>query len=156
MIAQRTCLGMLLIVFAAVGFLLCSSEALADAKANRTVTVTCDPLVTPDFDKCDAEEQLTVVNGCGITIQVSFNGGAFQTVLAGGSIQFDCTNDLHDCYTVNVPGAGGGMETSSGCSEPAGWEVPTLSEWVLIVLALSVAGFFVWQLMRRRKAVASV
>ena len=132
---------------------LCSGEALADPKGNRTVTVTCDPLVTPDFGQCDAEEKLTVVNGCGITIQVSFNGGAFQTVLAGGSIQFDCTNDLHDCYTVNVPGAGG---TSTGCSEPAGWEVPTLSEWLLIVLALSVGAFFIWQLKRRRKAVASV
>ncbi len=153
MIAQRTCLGMLLIVFAAVGFLLCSGEALADGKGNRTVTVTCDPLVTPDFGQCDAEEKLTVVNGCGITIQVSFNSGAFQTVLAGGSIQFDCTNDLHDCYTVNVPGEGG---TSTGCSEPAGWEVPTLSEWLLIVLALSVGAFFIWQLKRRRKAVASV
>ena len=31
---------------------------------------------------------------------------------------------------------------------------PTLSQWVLIVLALSVAGFFVWQL-KRRKAVIS-
>ena len=31
---------------------------------------------------------------------------------------------------------------------------PTLSQWVLIFLALSVAGFFVWQL-RRRKAVIS-
>ena len=33
--------------------------------------------------------------------------------------------------------------------------IPTLTEWVLIVLALSVAGFFVWQLKRRRKAVIS-
>jgi len=34
--------------------------------------------------------------------------------------------------------------------------IPTLTEWVLIVLALSVAGFFVWQLKRRKKAVVSV
>jgi hypothetical protein len=32
---------------------------------------------------------------------------------------------------------------------------PSLSEWVLIVLALSVGGFFVWQLKRRRKAVVN-
>jgi hypothetical protein len=32
---------------------------------------------------------------------------------------------------------------------------PTLSQWVLIVLALSVGGFFVWQLRKRRKAVVS-
>ena len=37
-----------------------------------------------------------------------------------------------------------------------GHSFPTLSEWVLIVLALSVGGFFVSQLMRRRKAAASV
>jgi len=29
---------------------------------------------------------------------------------------------------------------------------PTLSQWVLIVLALSVGGFFIWQLKRRRRA----
>ena len=33
---------------------------------------------------------------------------------------------------------------------------PTLSEWVLIVLALSVGGFFIWQLKRRKRAVGSV
>jgi hypothetical protein len=33
---------------------------------------------------------------------------------------------------------------------------PTLSQWVLIVLAVSVAGFFVWQMMRRRKAAVRV
>jgi hypothetical protein len=33
--------------------------------------------------------------------------------------------------------------------------VPSLSEWVLIILALSVGGFFVWQL-KRRKAVLSL
>lgn len=33
---------------------------------------------------------------------------------------------------------------------------PTLSQWILILLALSVGAFFVWQLMRRRKAAASV
>jgi hypothetical protein len=32
---------------------------------------------------------------------------------------------------------------------------PTLKEWVLIVLALSVGGFFVWQLRRRKAAVSS-
>ncbi|MGB2803973.1 MAG: hypothetical protein WBD64_03625 [Candidatus Zixiibacteriota bacterium] len=35
-------------------------------------------------------------------------------------------------------------------------EPPTLSQWVLIILALSVGAFFVWQLMRRRRAAASV
>ena len=34
--------------------------------------------------------------------------------------------------------------------------IPTLTEWVLIVLALSVAGFFVWHLKRRRKAALTV
>ena len=34
-------------------------------------------------------------------------------------------------------------------------ENPTLSQWVLIVLAFSVAGFFIWQLKRRRRAVIS-
>jgi hypothetical protein len=34
--------------------------------------------------------------------------------------------------------------------------IPTLTEWVLIVLAVSVGGFFVWQLKRRRKAAVSV
>ena len=33
--------------------------------------------------------------------------------------------------------------------------LPTLSQWVLIILALSVGGFFVWQLMRKRKAAVS-
>ena len=33
---------------------------------------------------------------------------------------------------------------------------PTLSQWVLIILALSVGGLFVWQLARRRKAALSV
>ena len=32
--------------------------------------------------------------------------------------------------------------------------LPTLSQWVLIFLALSVAGFFVWQLKRRKAAVS--
>ena len=35
-------------------------------------------------------------------------------------------------------------------------DYPTLSQWLLIILALSVGAFFVWQLMRRRKAAASV
>lgn len=47
------------------------------------------------------------------------------------------------------------------CAPPAivNWTyegLPTLSQWVLIILALSVAALFVWQLMRRRKAAARV
>jgi hypothetical protein len=33
---------------------------------------------------------------------------------------------------------------------------PTLSQWVLIFLAVCVAGFFVWQLKRRKKVAVSV
>lgn len=42
-----------------------------------------------------------------------------------------------------------------GCGECEPWH-PTLTQWVLIVLVLSVGGYFVWQLKRRRKAVVSV
>jgi hypothetical protein len=42
--------------------------------------------------------------------------------------------------------------TGTGFASPPPPSRPTLSQWVLIVLALSVGGFFVWQLKRRRKA----
>lgn len=152
MITQSKYLSVLLIFFASVCFLFCSNEALADAQANRTVTVTCDPLVTPDFGECDVEETLTVVNGCGKTIEVSYNGGDFNEVLAGASIEFECTQGI-DCYTVYVPAKLGGIESSSGCSEPAGWEqIPTLTQWGLIVLTLLIAGTGIWLLMRKRLA----
>jgi hypothetical protein len=44
---------------------------------------------------------------------------------------------------------------SEVCEDDTIYCAPTLSQWVLIVLALSVAGFFIWQLRRRRKAVVS-
>jgi hypothetical protein len=36
------------------------------------------------------------------------------------------------------------------------YSFPTLSQWVLIVLALSVGGIFVWKLKRRKRTVVSV
>lgn len=155
MIARRTRLGILLIVFVAAGLLLCSSEASAGAKNNRTVTVTCDPLVTPDFGRCNAGEQLTVVNGCTKTIQVSYNGGMFQDVLEGGSEQFDCTNG-RDCYTVHVPDKSGKIESSTGCSEPAGWEdAPSLSQWGLTILVALLIASAVFVMLRKKKGMVS-
>lgn len=49
-------------------------------------------------------------------------------------------------------GAGGILLEQGPVTGPScGYSLPTLSEWLLIVLALSVGAFFVWQLMRRRR-----
>jgi hypothetical protein len=65
-------------------------------------------------------------------------------------------------YRITMTGTGnpddnsGTVHGSNAASPTVALDGPTLSQWVLIVLALSVAGFFVWQLKRRRKAVVSV
>lgn len=155
MLSQKKYFGILLVVFAAVFFLLCSNQTLADTKGNRTVTVTCDPLKTPDFEKCDAGEKLTIVNGCNKTIQVSYNGGLFETVLQGGSKQYDCTNG-QDCYTVTVPAMSGKIESSTGCSPGTGGSemLPTLTQWGIIILVglIIVTGVYLWI---RRKPVTT-
>ncbi len=95
---------------------------------------------------------------------------------------YDCELDVVGSYTNTISG-GDGIEffTISADTihkvifvvspDPAGSDIdcftyddlqlcrpdyPTLTQWVLIVLALSVGGFFVWQLKRRRKAAVSV
>lgn len=156
MLSQRKYFGILLVVFAAVFFLLCSNQALADAKFNRTVTVTCNPLKAPDFEKCVAGEKLTIVNACTLSIAVSYNGAAqWDTIPKNLSKDYNCTND-QDCYTVTVPGMFGKIESSTGCSPGGGGSeaLPTLTQWGIIILVglIIVTGVYLWI---RRKPVTT-
>lgn len=157
MIFQRISFGILILVFVAVASSLCTSEALADPLGHRTVTVTCDPLVTPDFGKCDADEHLTVKNGCGKTIQVSYNGGPYKSIFADKDTTYVCTNDDHDCYSVTVPAKLGGTESSTGCSEPFGEEksIPTLTQWGMIILVVLIVSSALWLWRKKRARLAA-
>ncbi|MDD4051474.1 MAG: IPTL-CTERM sorting domain-containing protein, partial [candidate division Zixibacteria bacterium] len=116
-------------------FLLFCGYASAQDKANRTVTITCNPLYAPEFGTCNLGESLTVINGCSETIEVKFNGGTWDVITQPGTKKYGCTDDAHDCYEVRIPGKSG--EYATGCSIPYSQEVvPTLSEWGLIIFSL--------------------
>ena len=141
------------------GILLISGLCLAQDKANRSVTIKCDPLRTPNFEPCHNGEFLTVTNKCEIggvpqIIKVGWNGNAPADVLAfSASIAYGCTNPLSDCYTVQVVGPRGRIETSEGCAAPGGTEIiPTLSEWGMIIFSLLILTLITVVVARRRTA----
>ena len=64
--------------------------------------------------------------------------------------------DWRITYDGNSSPDDGVSDAGTGELAPLAADHPTLSQWVLIILALSVGGLFVWQLARRRKAALSV
>lgn len=144
-----------LIMLIAVSFMLCG-VVLAGTDLDRTVTVTCDPLVTPDFLLCYEGDSLTVINGCATNITVGFNTATpTETVTPGDSIKFPCTGGNDDCYTVTATSKNGSLETSSGCAGTYGDEIPTLSEWGLIIFSLLILSLVTVVVARRRTATSA-
>jgi hypothetical protein len=151
-------LGTLLAIIL-VGVLFSAGSVLADATASREVTVTYDAggdsLITPDFLPCHNGEQLTVINGTGQEIDVDFNVSGTPTTLADAeSVAFDCTDEPEDCYEATMTGGGGKIYRSAGCTT-GGSEIPTLSEWGLIIFALLIMTSATVVMTRRKRATAA-
>jgi hypothetical protein len=143
-----------LIVMLAVAVLLAGSS-LAQNKLDRTVEVTGPPLVTPNFDGCHADESLTVVNKYNGPIVVGLNTSTpIDTLLKDSSIAYGCTNGF-DCYTVKVVTKSGAIITSTGCAGTYGTEIPTLSEWGLIIFSLLILTLATVVVVRRRTAMTA-
>ena len=142
-----------MIVAFAIALLLAGS-AIGQDKADRRVVVTCNPLVTPEFDMCQNGEYLTIVNGCSNNIFVGFNDTlTTDTLVPGDSVLYGCTTGMPDCYTVKVPAKGGGYFMSKGCSETGALEaIPTLSEWGMIIFSLLILTLITVVVARRRTA----
>jgi len=143
-----------ILMVAIVSMLLMSAFAVAQDKANRRVVVTYDGenLDAPDFDPCNNGEVLTVVNGTGQSINVGFNTDTpTDAVTADDSVQYTCTSD-YDCYSVELVTKAGKKLQGYACAEPFGGQVPTLSEWGLIVFSLLILTLITVVVARRRTA----
>jgi hypothetical protein len=111
------------------------------------VTYTVTGVAAGAIELAEAPPNLTGpsdTNSVVIKCRSDGDGKVKLTFKKGAQVLQSCTLCFH-CTGVNQPPSEIGCEVT----------FPTLSEWVLIVLALSVGGFFVWQLKRGRKAVAS-
>lgn len=145
-------------IFAVV--LLAFATANLSAQDIRYVTIYYDPppgdsLILPEFLPCDGGDTLFIINGCGFAIDVEFNGNAgTQTVnLAHEDTTFyECTDD-YDCYEAWAT-SGKGRATYL-CESPFGAEVPTLSEWGMIIFSLLILSLVTVVVTRRRTATAA-
>jgi hypothetical protein len=141
-------------ILAALSILVMTAFATAQDKADRRVVVTYeDPdLIAPDFAECHDGEVLTVVNGTGQSINVGFNTETpADVVAADDSVQYTCTNG-YDCYSVELVTKSGQTLQAYACAEPYGGEVPTLSEWGLIIFSLLILTLITVVVTRRRTA----
>ncbi len=125
------------------------------AATNRYVTITDDgqgsPVFDPDpFGICDAGEYVTFDNQAGYLIQMKHPESATWRDLADNdTIQFPCTDDPMECYEYMVPSKSG-TAVMSVCAGTAINEIPTLSEWGLIVFSLLILTLITVVVTRRR------
>lgn len=129
-------------------------ECCTEKPGPRRVEVTYPPLFAPVFGPCGSAQSLTIVNSTGRPIEVSFNGGAFNAVNAWDSISFACTSNPYDCYEARLVDKMGMYLSATGCAEPFTGEVPTLSEWGLIIFSLLILTLASVAVVRRKQSLA--
>jgi len=127
--------------------------------SNRYVTIT-DNGGTPVFDPepfgiCNDGEYVTFDNQAGYLIQMKHPASAtWRDLPDADTIQFPCTDDPLECYEYMVPSKSG-TQVMSICAGTAVNEIPTLSEWGLIIFSLLILTMITVVVTRRRTASAA-
>jgi hypothetical protein len=117
------------------------NEKRCKVKAQKIILLILSMVLIPVVTNAVAEEANRHTDSCCCKVGSNCDILLWQDCLDIGGTPYD--HPPYNCVDY------------SRC-EKATTALPSLSEWVLIALALSVGGFFVWQLKRKRKAVVGV
>lgn len=115
-----------------------------------------DPGNPPKFEPLIPGEILEIVNLTGIDIDIRFNNDDFSKTTAlpnGESAYFEGT-DVLDCYTVTETGSKSGQNAAYACEGTYGGEIPTLSEWGLIIFSLLLLSLMTIAIVRGKTILA--